>query len=409
MIRSGLVNQHKGDGFNKGFPHQRNNNARDETIRPYVDTIDTGFGKPSDIKQTAPAAVKYRQIFTKSATPDERLYLLKQAQLGISKQTSIRREPVPMPSAAPPTLPSQPPEQPVGEAVPAEVDDNAMPELIAETPTSEQGFFPEEPLFDEEMRAEDVVYPPIHQETFAEDERAQEDWIDQNMSPVFTVEDIPYEEPVVYHKHEADDILTLQENSFGAENPVETVEPVLEVAVRESKPQELAIQINGIGPRRHTDLGRLKIVHQEKRISKFEEKRMMEFVPDREKISRWKTMQERSDARLIKEQKRQRQERVKQFDRDIPAVKQIAYEPSAKLLEEPSKKSSEPKAEAPKKNSKKAAPSTAQNLAKRNNLVRIIEKLSKKEAELKKKGKKLSNNQFKVLLKAEQDLKALGK
>lgn len=89
MITSGLVNQRRGGGFEKGFPHGRSA-LGSEFIRPAVASIDmpilekSSFATPKTdlaISQSTPLQVNYRDIFQKTATPDERYYnqnLLKQ-------------------------------------------------------------------------------------------------------------------------------------------------------------------------------------------------------------------------------------------------------------------------------------------------------------------------------------------
>lgn len=89
MITSGLVNQRRGGGFEKGFPHARSA-LGSEFIRPAVSSFDmpilekSSFASPKTdlaISQSTPLQVNYRDIFQKTATPDERYYnqnLLKQ-------------------------------------------------------------------------------------------------------------------------------------------------------------------------------------------------------------------------------------------------------------------------------------------------------------------------------------------
>ncbi len=79
MIRSGLVNQRMGGGFEKGYPHEKG--STNETLRPYVDGFDTGYGTRSDF-QTVALPVTYANIFSKKLTADERLYIVRQVQQG---------------------------------------------------------------------------------------------------------------------------------------------------------------------------------------------------------------------------------------------------------------------------------------------------------------------------------------
>ena len=88
MIRSGLVSQHKAR-FESGFPHQRNNHPRNETIRPWVSGFDlpvmekSTYATPYDpdgasktgIAVKTSASIKYKDIFGKTASPDTKYYL----------------------------------------------------------------------------------------------------------------------------------------------------------------------------------------------------------------------------------------------------------------------------------------------------------------------------------------------
>lgn len=91
MIKSGLVNQKRGGGFEQGYPSQKYPKGRDEFIRPYVDNSDptilrkSEFSDPMAYKAITPSPVQYNDIFRKKPTPDERLYILKQIQQGLDK------------------------------------------------------------------------------------------------------------------------------------------------------------------------------------------------------------------------------------------------------------------------------------------------------------------------------------
>lgn len=91
MIKSGLVNQKRGGGFEQGYPSQKYPRGRDEFIRPYVDNSDptilrkSEFSDPMAYKAITPSPVQYNDIFRKKPTPDERLYILKQIQQGLDK------------------------------------------------------------------------------------------------------------------------------------------------------------------------------------------------------------------------------------------------------------------------------------------------------------------------------------
>lgn len=91
MIKSGLVNQKRGGGFEQGYPSQKYPKGRDEFIRPYVNNSDptilrkSEFSDPMAYKAITPSPVQYNDIFRKKPTPDERLYILKQIQQGLDK------------------------------------------------------------------------------------------------------------------------------------------------------------------------------------------------------------------------------------------------------------------------------------------------------------------------------------
>ena len=88
MIHSGLVNQRRG-GYEQGYPFQRNNHPRDQTIRPWVSGFDlpvmekSAYATPSaptgstkiGVPVKASAEVMYKDIFGKTASPDVKFYL----------------------------------------------------------------------------------------------------------------------------------------------------------------------------------------------------------------------------------------------------------------------------------------------------------------------------------------------
>lgn len=91
MIKSGLVNQKRGGGFEQGYPSQKYPKGRDEFIRPYVNNSDptilrkSEYSDPMAYKAVTPSPIQYNDIFRKKPTPDERLYILKQIQQGLDK------------------------------------------------------------------------------------------------------------------------------------------------------------------------------------------------------------------------------------------------------------------------------------------------------------------------------------
>ena len=119
MIKSGLVNQRLGGGFEKGYPHQEYPKGRDEFIRPYVADDKTilkksSYSSPLDYKAVTPSPVDYNDIFGRKSTPDERLYILKQIQQGLDKiQKGILGKVSGIPSAPSATTPTNEIGQPI--------------------------------------------------------------------------------------------------------------------------------------------------------------------------------------------------------------------------------------------------------------------------------------------------------
>lgn len=166
MIKSGLVNQKRGGGFEQGYPSQKYPKGRDEFIRPYVNNSDptvlrkSEYSDPMAYKAVTPSPIQYNDIFRKKPTPDERLYILKQIQQGLDKVQKGILGKIPggpvvaVPSATAPsaTRPTDEVGQTIG-APPAGppgggdgggilVDD--VPDLNAESPVSSVGAtFPE--------------------------------------------------------------------------------------------------------------------------------------------------------------------------------------------------------------------------------------------------------------------------
>lgn len=110
MITSGLVNQRRGGGFQNGYPHQLP--AKSEFIRPYVSIVDKTILTPSSLtdpmqyETIVPSPVIYDDIFGKKATPDERLYVLRQIQQGIAQIEKVGVRPVVQTPTIPPNTPS---------------------------------------------------------------------------------------------------------------------------------------------------------------------------------------------------------------------------------------------------------------------------------------------------------------
>ena len=430
MIRSGLTNVRKAR-FEEGFPHQRDT-AREIVTRPYVQKEDNNIPQPVDKSPPimVPSPVVYNDIFGKRTTPDERLYILKQIQQGVKKiAASLTDKPglQPLPKPTPGVgnaMNRQPGQEPPpsgglpGEAtVPSDVAvppvNNAATEHYsdidpANIPLPESG----STVYDEEMEAADVVensvmtHDPLIDDV---DMVAVERTFDNTEMP-----------------------LIFTENNFNSVRPAEAyeyVEPVVEE--QESSIVMKEEQINGVGPRLRTDGARLKIIHQEKRIAKFDENR--NFDIGREPVSRWKTAQERSDEKLEKLRIKQQQARIKMYDRefDMDPIKKLGYvkrealpasikETKTEALPAPIKETKKEALPAPIKETKKEIPSKkagvskkgSQNNAKdilRRQYTKTIKRFQQMEAKLKAQGKELSNRQFKILYDTERALADLDK
>jgi len=117
MIRSGLVNTRRAR-FEDGFPHERDAHAtHDVLIRPYVQTDVYSILPKSDFAKPAynpPNLVetKYNDIFGKTTTADERLYLLKQFTATLKQMGSAPGRPTVMPPST--TMPTAPSSRPNG-------------------------------------------------------------------------------------------------------------------------------------------------------------------------------------------------------------------------------------------------------------------------------------------------------
>jgi hypothetical protein len=173
MIKAGLVNTKRGGGFEKGYPQQDYPKGRHEIVRPYVADDKTileksAYSTPADYKAITPSPVNYNDIFAKKATPDERLYILKQIQQGLDKiqkgilgKIPVSGPPVPTPSASQPTdetgqtIGAPPGGGPPGGGATGGEDPR---EMIVETPTTiNDPTFPGVVDLGQEEIAEDVV------------------------------------------------------------------------------------------------------------------------------------------------------------------------------------------------------------------------------------------------------------
>ena len=160
MIRSGLVNQQRGGGFENGYPHERNNHPRNRLGRPAVFTEDptiltpSAYSDPMAIQAITPNPIFYNDLFGKRLTADERLYILRQAQGGKDRiqKTFIST----------PKLEAEPVKRVEGAPIQPEVDGIDGGEML-----------------EEEEMAVDVVDPPPRQESIAEQARAENEWVNE--------------------------------------------------------------------------------------------------------------------------------------------------------------------------------------------------------------------------------------
>jgi hypothetical protein len=258
--------------------------------------------------------------------------------------------------------------------------------------------------------AEEVVYAPPHEETYDEEMQNVQEWIEQ--APVVNAES--------KSSHDEDDILVLGENSFGGDVMITQAEPTLEIAPVIKVETQKEITINGLGPRRHTDSNRLKVIHQSARQNAFNANRTQ--VPEREKVAQWKTREERLGRQLKLAEKRSSQARQEQMmrNRDYGKIKgadvQDEFKESFKALPAPVEttgapqpKKITPPSKTPLHKSARKSGGTAQRIVEINNLKRTILTFTQKEADLKKKGRKLNNRQFLALHNAEKALADLLK
>lgn len=189
MIKSGLVNRRQGGGFELGYSHQVNLNVKTQSIRPYVDGVDKGYSPRSDITQIITLPVTYSHIFSKNTTPDERNLLLKKIQKGGKRNIRVYRGQ--LVDETPPALPKLLTDEEI--QFMDQVNDAEATRLNMEKIKREQAEamnldeLPDtsdliedaqmNPTLQEALRAQDVVDPPPHHETFQEDMEAEEAWV----------------------------------------------------------------------------------------------------------------------------------------------------------------------------------------------------------------------------------------
>jgi len=203
MIHSGLVNQRRGGGFQEGYPSQRNNHPRDQTMRPWVSGFDlpimekSAYATPEapagtskmGVQVNVPKEVRYHDIFGKTASADVKYYLsqlLKRVSRGgggmgsggfNTGQMGGPQRPTGQTRLTPgqnpqPGLPPEAPGEQGGVPVKAEI----VTESITKPDISEQNNY-EVVNLENEMKAEDmfeeIFYKP--EDTFA-DEAADIAW-----------------------------------------------------------------------------------------------------------------------------------------------------------------------------------------------------------------------------------------
>jgi hypothetical protein len=166
MIRTGLVDQRLGGGFQKGYPTDRNPHPRNDIERPYVYQGDaaplskSAYSSPMDYKPFTPSEVVYNDLFGDKTSPDERLYILKQVQQGKVNRQSFIKVPRGLPEVLPPK-PKMPVSQPANPAIPGPA-----------VPTTGEGV-----QLEQEEEAVDVVEPPQIPQTNAEIAASTNRWI----------------------------------------------------------------------------------------------------------------------------------------------------------------------------------------------------------------------------------------
>lgn len=166
MIKSGLVKQKRGGGFEEGYPSQTPKGNIVE--RPFVATQSntvykkSAYSSPLEYKPTTPSPVVYNDLFGQKTTADERLYILRQIQQGVDK---IQRDFVRVPKGLPevPSLPAKP-------ILPSTGQPQVLPRPPT-VPTLEEdegididGYDPQD-LLEEEEIAVDVVEGPWYTHT----------------------------------------------------------------------------------------------------------------------------------------------------------------------------------------------------------------------------------------------------
>jgi hypothetical protein len=223
MIRSGLTNVQKAGYL--GYPHERDRNSRNAVERPFVSVGDatvlhkSDFSDPMAYTTVTPSPVLYNDIFAKRTTADERLYVLKQIQQGLSKiqkgllgkdVEQVKGVPLPnQPGQIIPTPPfggqpgapggpggpngnggvgggdGAPPAggAPAGPAGEVPTVPGGFPNLITESPTSEYYLAEDGVGLATEELAQDVVANPPAPTPQSEEERAAEEWLHMQHSP----------------------------------------------------------------------------------------------------------------------------------------------------------------------------------------------------------------------------------
>lgn len=240
MIHSGLVNQRRGGGFERGYPNQRNNHPRDQTIRPFVSGFDLPIIEKSQyatpeikgasrvgVPVSVNAQTRYKDIFGKTASPDVKYYLsqlVKRVARGggvPGPGTDGGAGPTGMisgqrPTAAPSqTAPPGQPGLPQGPYLPPDTTaQNGMPMLITESEAgSPTGEYPIADL-DVEMGAEvqfesifetpEMDSRPVHMEANRPENEPAPDPLMQNL---LRIETVPIANVVTNHENDVSPVL----------------------------------------------------------------------------------------------------------------------------------------------------------------------------------------------------------
>lgn len=107
MIRSGLVKHRHGGGFEEGYPHERAPRNVSHFINPHV--VRDGVIRPrdADITQIVPNRVRYKDLFARTMTPDERAYVAQKVKRVGKLQKPKKKNGFELPDIEAPPLPAK--------------------------------------------------------------------------------------------------------------------------------------------------------------------------------------------------------------------------------------------------------------------------------------------------------------